>query len=119
MNTALQKKPLTPDCAFIKRSAWLGTQISFVVLAPIGIFCWMAIGGLLLYKCGESGLSPIAFLKAIDKSILAKITDGLIAVFCLVVGGVALSAGMGAAVAAGAVGCHRLRRRIGRHSPRN
>lgn len=119
MSTTNQKEPVPLDWTFVKRSAWLGTRISFVVLAPIGIFCWLVGGGMLLYKCGESGMSPIAFLKAIDPSILAKIINGLAAVFLLVVTGVVGCTGMGAAVAASAVGCHKLRRRIARNSLRN
>ena len=97
----------------IKRSAWLGAKLSFVVLAPICILCWLGVTGVIFYKSISSGVSPFEIISVIDATSpthLSKIVNGLIASIILFVVGVASCAFTGAAVGAVTSGIRRLRR---------
>ena len=115
----MQSNEPVAGVALIKRSAWLGTKISFAVLGPICVLCWLVIGGPVLYKSASFGVSPLELMRSADAmsagpgspTHLSRILDGLIAAAELVVVGVAFSALTGAAIGAiAAVISHRLRR---------
>jgi hypothetical protein len=112
----MQREFAEPVPALVKRSAWLAARISFWVLAPISIVCLLVTSGLLAYKCGASGMSPISFFRAVDKAILAKIASGLIASMMLTVLGVGMCTLTGALIGAVAAGYYKFRDRLMRQN---
>jgi hypothetical protein len=105
--------------ALIKRCVWFATRVSFIVLAPVSMICFAAAVGSLAYKCGCSGLSPLAFFRSIDKDLLAKVIGGLIATIGLTVLGVGFCAGVGTLIGALAAGCRVMGQRSRRKSLRS
>jgi hypothetical protein len=96
----------------IKRSAWLGAKISFIVLAPICILGWLVAVVAIVYKSYLSGVSPFELISAVDASspdILSRIVNGLLALVVLMAIGVAFSRFAGAAIGAVTAGIRVLR----------
>jgi hypothetical protein len=89
----------------IKRSTWLATKISFLVLMPICALGWFAVGGLVIYKSCQLGISPVVI---VNSPTFAKIADGLFALVALVVFGVTCCAVVGAIIGALAAGFQNL-----------
>jgi hypothetical protein len=84
----------------IKRSTWLGAKLSFAVLAPICILCWVGFVGLIVYKSVTLGVSPLEVIRAVDSTSTVSTLRGFLAPLLMVLVGTAFSAITGAAIGA-------------------
>jgi hypothetical protein len=105
--------------ALVKRSAWLGTKISFFVLAPIANLIWLGLSWMLMRASWKHGMWPLELIQAADAlprdpgevSYATKTMRGFLTPFQLVAVGMAFSAITGAVIGSIAAGVRRLRRR--------